>query len=91
MPNVYASWSKVLSFFQLRKKAYCAIPRPVLADLAEFCRADRSCWHPDPRVHAVLEGRREVWLRIQRYINLPAEQLVPLVKEAQIPMEDTNG
>ena len=50
----------------------------VLADLAEFCRADVSCFHPDARLHAVLEGRREVWLRIQKYLNLTPEQIAEL-------------
>lgn len=50
----------------------------VLIDLAKFCRADESCWHDDPRLHAVLEGRREVWLRIQRHLNLTPDQLYAL-------------
>jgi hypothetical protein len=48
----------------------------VLADLAAFCRAEESCFHADARIHAVLEGRREVWLRIQKYINLDASELL---------------
>lgn len=51
---------------------------PVLADLAVFCRATESCYHDDPRKHAVAEGRREVWLRIQRMLNLNSEQLYQL-------------
>lgn len=47
----------------------------VLKDLARFCRANETTYHPDPRVHAVLEGRREVWLRIQEYLNLSPDQL----------------
>lgn len=47
----------------------------VLVDLAKFCRADQSCFHEDPRLHAVLEGRREVFLRIQQHLNLTPEQL----------------
>lgn len=47
----------------------------VLADLARFCRAHESTFHADPRVHAVAEGRREVWLRIQRNLELTDEQL----------------
>lgn len=47
----------------------------VLADLAKFCRANESCFHADPRVHAVAEGRREVWLRIAKHLNLTDEQL----------------
>ena len=79
-------WGRAFSFFQHRKKAYCQIPDAVLADLAKFCRATQPTWHPDPRTHALLEGRREVWLRIQRYINLPVEQLLPLVDRAEVPM-----
>jgi len=47
----------------------------VLADLAKFCRANQSTFHADPRVHAVAEGRREVWLRITQHLNLTDEQL----------------
>lgn len=47
----------------------------VLADLAKFCRAQESTFHPDARVHAVAEGRREVWLRIQQHLNLSEEDL----------------
>lgn len=50
--------------------------RAVLTDLARFCRANESCWNPDPRIHAALEGRREVWLRIQEYLRLPVEELL---------------
>lgn len=47
----------------------------VLKDLHGFCRATDSTFHTDPRVSAVMEGRREVWLRIQRHLNLSEEQL----------------
>lgn len=68
------------SFLQRRKRDYqLALTSPagqeVLADLAKFCRANETCFHTDPRLHAVLEGRREVWLRIQRHLNLSTEQL----------------
>lgn len=47
----------------------------VLQDLAKFCRANESCFHADPRVHAVAEGRREVWLRIAQHLQLNDQQL----------------
>lgn len=47
----------------------------VLQDLARFCRANQSTFHPDPRAHAVAEGRREVWLRIQQHLKLTDDQL----------------
>lgn len=47
----------------------------VLADLAKFCRAQESTFHPDPRVHAALEGRREVWLRLCQHLELSEHDL----------------
>jgi hypothetical protein len=49
----------------------------VLADLAKFCRANRSTFHPDPHVAARLDGRREVWLRITQHLNLSTDDLIP--------------
>jgi hypothetical protein len=48
----------------------------VLADLARFCRADESTFNADPRVEGVLQGRREVWLRIAKHLNLTPDELV---------------
>lgn len=47
----------------------------VMEDLARFCRAGKSTFDPDPRVHALLEGRREVWQRIAQHLNLTEEEL----------------
>ena len=47
----------------------------VLRDLARFCRANTSTFHEDARLHAVAEGRREVWLRIQSHLQLSPEDL----------------
>lgn len=47
----------------------------VLKDLARFCRAHESTFHTDARAHAVAEGRREVWLRLQNHLNLSDAQL----------------
>lgn len=47
----------------------------VLKDLARFCRANETTFHADPRAHALAEGRREVWLRIQQHLHLPPEEL----------------
>lgn len=47
----------------------------VLADLAKFCRAHDSTFHPDPHVRAQLDGRREVWLRIQSHLQLTDDEL----------------
>jgi hypothetical protein len=48
----------------------------VLADLGRFCRAEEPCWSEDQRHHARLEGRREVWLRIQAELKLTVEDLL---------------
>lgn len=51
-----------------------AYVRKVLKDLHRFCRAHDSTFHQDPRLHAVLEGRREVLLRILRHTKLDNDQ-----------------
>ncbi len=63
---------------ELRQAAYAQIPAEVLIDLAEFCRANESTFDADPRTHALLEGRREVWLRIQQVLHLTPAQLMDL-------------
>lgn len=47
----------------------------VLADLAVFCRAGESTFHDNERVQSKLDGRREVWLRIQHHLQLTETQL----------------
>jgi len=73
----------LLGFLQCRRSAYRAIfhspmGEEVLTDLAKFCRAHESTFHADPRVHAVLEGRREVFLRIARHLKLDDDKLYEL-------------
>lgn len=50
--------------------------KEVLCDLAIFCRANESTFNSDDRLHAVAEGRREVWLRIQKHLQLNDEELL---------------
>lgn len=52
--------------------------RQVLGDLARFCRAVQTTFHTDGRIHAALEGRREVFLRIQEFTQLLPEQIMKL-------------
>ena len=69
---------KVLDFLNKRAFYYKAVfdkentgTLPVLADLAKFCRADKTCVVPsDSRATYVLEGRR-----IQNHLNLSQEEL----------------
>ena len=74
---------RLFDFLRGRKQAYqltfgTSAGQRVLSDLAVFCRANDSCFDADPRLHAVAEGRREVWLRIQRHMNLSSEELFSL-------------
>lgn len=54
----------------------------VLADLAQFCRASASTFAATEREHCLREGRREVWLRIQKYLNLSDEEIQRLEDRA---------
>lgn len=80
MVSAYEAYQRTLDFLRLRKRAYqTAFADPknneVLKDLAKFCRANSSEFHPDPRLHALASGRREVWLRIQNHLNLQPDEL----------------
>lgn len=88
-------------FIRHRRAAYCQTfmadsAQAVLEDLAKFCRADRSCFDADPRLHAVAEGRREVWLRIQQHLHLSPEELFAIfsgrkITRAQLMEPDTHA
>lgn len=75
--------SKTIDFLRGRKRSYQLVfsspaGNDVLVDLAKFCRAAETTFDPDPRIHAAMEGRREVWLRITQHLNLSSEQLYQL-------------
>ena len=56
--------------------------RKVLADLRRFCRATLPTADiENERATYLLEGRREVWLRIQAYLNLTDEDVYSLTEE----------
>lgn len=57
----------------------------VLKDLARFCRAHDTTFDADPRLAAGLDGRREVWLRIQHHLQLPPDELWALY--SKLPKE----
>lgn len=87
------AFTKTLDFLRRRKRNYqLCFHQPagqeVLIDLAKFCRAAESTFHEDARLHAVLEGRREVWLRITNHLNLSPEQLYSLFAGQQFPIEE---
>ena len=86
---------KVLDFLRERKTAYqLAMRSPagqvVLKDLSWFCRANATCWNKDPRLNAMLEGRREVWLRIQQHLMLTPEELTELFGGGTIPVAQSD-
>lgn len=60
--------------------------RQVLADLETFCCASRTTADTnDPIQMAIREGRRQVWLRIQRAINLTPEEMLAITAEKDHP------
>ena len=71
---------KVRDFLRTRVQAYQFAfdgihGKRVLDDLAAFCRAHQSTFHVDPRVEGIMQGRREVWLRITSHLNMTDEEL----------------
>ena len=71
----------------VRRRAYRAIfnsveGRKVLADLRRFCRATMPTADVN-NVHTtyLLEGRREVWGRIQAHLQLTDEDVFNLIEE----------
>lgn len=49
--------------------------RLVMEDLRKFCRGGETPWDNDPRVHALLTGRFEVWNRLRDHLELPFDEL----------------
>lgn len=89
--------NRTIEFLRRRSRDYqltFASPagQEVLIDLAKFCRANETTFRTDAREHAVLEGRREVWLRIANHLRLTPTQLYALYTGSQYgidaPQED---
>ena len=77
---------KTKDMLAFRQQAYQQVFNPessfvkeVMKDLVKFCRAESTTFHADPRIHAVLEGRRETYLRIQQHLNKPIDELLKLL------------
>ena len=53
-----------------------------IKDLARFCRAFESTFHPtqEARTQAMLEGRRQVWLRLEQHLKLSPEELLVIYR-----------
>lgn len=79
----------MLKFFGFHRRAYQSVfnsmpaAQYVLGDLIEFCHANTTTMGKtlDPLELARNEGRRQVYLRIQRAINLTPEQQIALVEQ----------
>lgn len=74
------AWETAKAFLMRRRTAYVrtfdgANAQYVLADLAKFCRANETTFHEDPRKEGILQGRREVFLRIQHHLKLSPDDL----------------
>ena len=89
---------RLFDFFKRRKTNYqlaCNQPamQEMLIDLAQFCRANETCvildknGRVDEAFTKILEGRREVWLRIQQHLNLSTQQLYMLYTGKQFKPE----
>lgn len=56
----------------------------VLADLARWCSAQKTTYVAgDPDGAKYLEGRRQVWIRIQGYLRLTEEEIDALAEQAE--------
>lgn len=75
----------------LRQKALNAIPHEARIELARFCSAFKSCFHDDPRRHALMEGRREVWLFLEQHWEMTPEQLAEIYRSAGITVTKLQG
>lgn len=86
-----ALWRRLFA----RRRAYRAVFRDpvhgavVLADLARFCHAIKTTHVPgDTHGTAQLEGRRQVWLRLQETLRLSDEQLEDIRRHAAQQEDD---
>ena len=76
--------AEALAYFSEWKTAYQLVfgearKSPAFADLAAFCRERETCVVPGDRDQTlVLEGRRQVILRIRNLLDLTPEELVKL-------------
>ena len=96
--SLLEEWEKLVDFLRVRKRDYTLTFRKnlsgqaVLRDLAPFCRANTTCYHPEEFMRGVLTGRREVWLRIQHHLNMTEEELATLYSGRSLkPKEDDHA
>lgn len=83
MSNVVVQEAK--SILATRQQAYrqtfsSPVGQLVLSDLAKYCRAGRSTFHPNSRVSAFQEGRKDVFEKIAKYMNLTTDELYESIR-----------
>lgn len=85
LPTIAAHNDELLRAYSLAFNVLMG--RAVLADLAQFCRAAESCvvknerGEIDTAATMLLEGRREVFLRIQQFTKLTEDEILELRME----------
>lgn len=62
----------------------------VMSDLANFCRKKRSTADANPHIAARLDGRREVVLRIDEYLELSIAELTELKAPQLVEGDDVS-
>ena len=83
--------AEALAYFSEVKRAFHAAfniaPHGgiVMEDLSLYCHEKRTCFHTDDAIRNVLEGRRQVMLRIREFLELSPEQLVALNTKEKTP------
>lgn len=86
------AFATTLEFLRLRKAGYQrTFNEEAIADIMRFCRMYETCFVPGDRDKTMmLEGRREVALRIFQHMKLSPEQLASIYA-TRIPTGDQNG
>lgn len=80
---------RALAFLMTRQRGYITtfrnpVGEVVLADLARFCRAHESTYNVNERLEGIMQGRRDVWLRIAQHLNLSSDELWKLYGSPEI-------
>lgn len=83
---------RLYAFFHRRQRDYALTfsrtnpaNQRVAADLQDFCCGNRTTAGGDHDQLLIREGRRQVWLRIQRALNLTPEEQFNLSNQKDTP------
>lgn len=77
--------AQTLQYLRVRQEAYRRMfsgeaqdgdAEIVMRDIKAFCRGDTSTYHDSERVHVLLTGRQEVYMRIMDHMRLTYDDLV---------------